>query len=93
VLPTLGKTFRPFRQKNSVAEKKIRPPTNFLTGFEMMTIFYLCLGAWKKFKISLICIELERIKGEKLSALNVENWKKIQPQLCPALYFLFSPFF
>ncbi len=48
VLPTLGKTFRPVRRKNSAAKKKNLPPTkfDFLKAFGLMKILYFWIFLW-----------------------------------------------
>jgi hypothetical protein len=81
---------------NSAAEKKIRPTTkfNFLKAFGWMKVlFFLCLGALEKFNISLMCTELERVRGENLifqklcpiSAPSVQNWPKCGCRFWPFL--------
>ncbi len=97
MLPIPGKPFWPVWRKNSAAEKKIRP----LSKFDLCRLLvrlkfcYLCLRAWEKCNISLICTKLERTRGEKLifkkcgpfSALFYTKSAKI----CPAALLLFGP--
>ncbi len=79
--------------------KKIRPPT-YLTFWRHLGRWKFCflwLPAWEKYKnFFLICTEVERIRGEKLtfrrfgplSALSVQ----IRPELCLAALLFIRPF-
>jgi hypothetical protein len=64
---------------------------------EILLSVSTCLG---KYNNSLICTELERVRGEKLifkkfrtfSALSAPNRPKIRPQFCPAALLFIGPF-
>ena len=84
VLPTLDKPFRQSSGKIRPLRKKSGPQLNltFWRHLGRWKFCYLCLYAWKKYNISLICCtELERISGKKqsfkkfghFSALSVQN--------------------
>ncbi len=81
--------FPAIRRKNSAAEKKIR--LSWILTFRRH--LYLC--AWQKYKISLICLELTRIRGGKQTSnmfrpfLALLKLVYIRPQICPsALLFI-----
>ncbi len=60
-----GGKIRPLRKKSG--------PTkfDFLKHLGWWKFCYLCLRAWEKYNISLICTKLERIRGEKLIFKNL----------------------
>ena len=67
VLPTLDKPFRQSSGKIRPLRKKSGPQLNltFWRHLGRWKFCYLCLYAWKKYNISLICCtELERISGK-----------------------------
>ncbi len=103
MLPTLGKTFRPVRRKNSAAEKIIRSPTkfDFLMAFGRIKILFLWLRAWEKYNISLICTEFHRKNKRRKTifsevdpfcALSVQTRPKFVRSFVRPLYFLLGPF-
>ncbi len=69
-------------------------------GWWMMKILLSVPTCPGKYNISLICTELERVRGEKLnfkkfgpfSAISVLNWPKFGRSFVRPFYFLFGPF-
>ncbi len=99
VLPTRGKPFRPvllLRKKSGPLLK-----LTFWKHLGRWKFCYVCLCACEKYNISLICTELEKIRGEKLifkkfgpfrPCLYRTKSAKIRPQLCPAALLFIRPF-